>query len=330
MWEKCLARYKNRLYQEEYYKQNRERIAARDRKRRETVERTPEEVEKRRLQKLQANLTYRARYPEKVLQQAKDFRRRHGQRLKLEDKARRNAKKALRPPKPPRAKKPPKPKALVRYPRNKKWESPGEAAYFNTLKKLFGIDKDTYEKMVVQQDRRCGICQETPKFNTPKGRQKRLAVDHCHKSGKIRGLLCGRCNPFLGFMDDSVISIIRMIDYVEFGGSPSRFAKISTPERLLVKGIPKEIQFRARNLHQKYGLSLSGFDAILSEQNGVCAICRRLQCNKRKNLDVDHCHRTGELRGLLCSNCNTGLGLMKDSVPLLQSAVVYLNSHNNL
>ena len=60
---------------------------------------------------------------------------------------------------------------------------------------------------------------------------------------------------------------------------------------------------------------------MLSNQSGHCAIC--INKDKRK-LAVDHCHKTGKIRGLLCSNCNQGLGMFKDNLDFLGRARNYL------
>lgn len=72
----------------------------------------------------------------------------------------------------------------------------------------------------------------------------------------------------------------------------------------------------------KYGLSDSEFKAMLKAQSGKCAVCRRPQGGKM--IAVDHCHKTGKVRGLLCSNCNMGIGLLQDSPKLLRKAAKYL------
>ena len=58
---------------------------------------------------------------------------------------------------------------------------------------------------------------------------------------------------------------------------------------------------------------------LLSDQNGLCAICK-----SSTNLVVDHDHSTGKVRGILCRNCNIGLGMMKDSPDILRAASLYL------
>lgn len=82
------------------------------------------------------------------------------------------------------------------------------------------------------------------------------------------------------------------------------------------------LKHRAQRLKYMYGISQDEYEAMLLEQNGLCAICSG-KC-KRGNMGVDHCHATGIVRGLLCENCNRALGLMKDSPELLQRAASYL------
>ena len=84
---------------------------------------------------------------------------------------------------------------------------------------------------------------------------------------------------------------------------------------------------RIRRLKYKYGMSLQDYEDILKKQGNRCAICKSTSNsdpNRKNNFDVDHCHVTGVVRGLLCSNCNTGIGLLKDSVDNLNSAIKYL------
>jgi hypothetical protein len=72
---------------------------------------------------------------------------------------------------------------------------------------------------------------------------------------------------------------------------------------------------------ERYGLSERDYDAMLTRQNGLCAICKDWMVEP----NVDHCHTTGKVRGLLCSSCNIGLGNFKDSQRLLAQAIVYLD-----
>lgn len=80
-------------------------------------------------------------------------------------------------------------------------------------------------------------------------------------------------------------------------------------------------QSRQRHL-ARYGLTLEGYEGMLLEQGGGCAICG-LPPGTRA-LHVDHDHRTGEVRGLLCNNCNQGLGRFRDEPDALVAAAMYL------
>lgn len=82
------------------------------------------------------------------------------------------------------------------------------------------------------------------------------------------------------------------------------------------------LKHRAQRLKCMYGLSQDEYEAMLLKQKGLCAICGG-KC-RHENLSVDHCHATGAVRGLLCENCNRGLGLMMDSPELLRLAASYL------
>ena len=62
------------------------------------------------------------------------------------------------------------------------------------------------------------------------------------------------------------------------------------------------------------------------KQNYCCAICKTHSDLLPRNLAVDHCHTTGKVRGLLCTNCNIGLGMLKDSSEILNLAIKYLKS----
>jgi Recombination endonuclease VII len=65
---------------------------------------------------------------------------------------------------------------------------------------------------------------------------------------------------------------------------------------------------------------------LFERQNGTCAICGREEWEKVKVLGVDHDHKTGRVRGLLCTDCNMGLGKFKDDPALLRKAIKYLGS----
>ena len=72
---------------------------------------------------------------------------------------------------------------------------------------------------------------------------------------------------------------------------------------------------------------------MLADQDGTCAICNKKNKMKKSKKDayqlsVDHNHDTGEIRGLLCMNCNFGIGNFKDSIEILKEAIKYLERPN--
>lgn len=95
----------------------------------------------------------------------------------------------------------------------------------------------------------------------------------------------------------------------------------------------REVQKRnnARNgykhkLKHRHGITIEQYDTMLYEQGGACAICGREDAGREgvNPLYVDHDHNTGVIRGLLCNNCNMGVGYFKDDIELLMSAIRYL------
>lgn len=85
----------------------------------------------------------------------------------------------------------------------------------------------------------------------------------------------------------------------------------------------RDYQFE-RNLIRRYGITLAQYNQMLLEQNHCCAICQRPQTDFTRWFAVDHDHETGAVRGLLCSNCNQGLGHFQDDLMLLRAAIKYL------
>ncbi len=88
----------------------------------------------------------------------------------------------------------------------------------------------------------------------------------------------------------------------------------------------KNSKRKCRNykLYSDFGITIEEYEIMLQNQNFKCAICEKQSKKNKKVLAVDHNHKTGENRGLLCDNCNFGLGQFKDDVELLKKAINYL------
>lgn len=85
---------------------------------------------------------------------------------------------------------------------------------------------------------------------------------------------------------------------------------------------------RQRNLEKNFGKgALDVYKKLFEEQGGVCAICSTPENGRYSNLSIDHNHDTNEIRGLLCNNCNRGIGLLKDNPKLMRKAANYVETH---
>lgn len=85
-------------------------------------------------------------------------------------------------------------------------------------------------------------------------------------------------------------------------------------------------QTRACRIHKRYGLTTEEYDAMVIAQDNKCAICGN-PSTTHKNLTIDHDHKTGKVRELLCQNCNSGMGHFKDDPDRLIAAAKYLRRH---
>ena len=90
------------------------------------------------------------------------------------------------------------------------------------------------------------------------------------------------------------------------------------------------VKTRTKRIKKVFGITFDDYNRMLKSQNNRCAICNSTATGNRrhKNLNVDHCHTTGKVRGLLCHGCNSGIGSMKDDVELLDKAIAYLREMN--
>jgi hypothetical protein len=106
------------------------------------------------------------------------------------------------------------------------------------------------------------------------------------------------------------------------------FANLNPERREEVREMRK--QATRKFLIKRYGLTHGEFDEMLAAQNGACAICGRTDSGRKttENLHIDHCHKTGKIRGLLCDFCNNGLARFCDNPNLLRKAAAYLESQN--
>ena len=121
--------------------------------------------------------------------------------------------------------------------------------------------------------------------------------------------------------------------------SLSAFGKQSKHKDGLRYACKECVNFRKRNypttkqsqqyyaLQWKFNLSREGYNLLYEHQNGCCAICKKHQIEFSRALAVDHNHKTGKIRGLLCIKCNLGLGNFDESRGTLIKAMQYLKKY---
>lgn len=150
-----------------------------------------------------------------------------------------------------------------------------------TLKRDHNLEYKDYLVLLNKCNRQCQICSG----------KNRLVVDHCHTSGKIRGILCSNCNSALGHFSDNVEYLGKAIEYLNSGTTDVKYDVTQSKHRKADK---------------------------------ICPIT-----DTDSNLVVDHCHDTNLVRGTIDFNINIGIGLFNDDINTVKSAISYLNKINS-
>lgn len=146
---------------------------------------------------------------------------------------------------------------------------------------------------------------------------------------------CGKCNLYLPTTDFKKLKSVSALKKYKDGyywccnSCYRNMEWVSTPENVQTDRKMRrrwKLLRRVTYVESKYGLKEEDYLSMINSQNNLCAICHIKQ--EGKILCVDHDHKTGKVRGLLCSNCNAGIGYFKDNVQFLENAIVYLKKDN--
>lgn len=176
---------------------------------------------------------------------------------------------------------------------------------------------EQYQKMIDDCDNKCMICgREETRVNKQIKEVEPLSIDHCHKTGKVKGLLCQSCNSGIGSFGDEIDGLKKCLYYLD--------NNLSLPPKKTVGKSGKDC-----SLIGLYGITLEQFEELSRQQGGACAICGTVPYYG-KSLCVDHNHDTGYIRGLLCINCNTAIGNFRESKELMRNAIRYLEHYERL
>lgn len=151
-----------------------------------------------------------------------------------------------------------------------------------------------------------------------------MALDAASRWAEVGQKYCPRCYTVKPLSDFTVRKTGKR------AGHPVSYCKACKVHRQKLaykNGVYERVQ-RPYMLKVKYGITKEQYDEMLSRQGGLCAICGSddgASAKGTKTFSVDHCHETGVVRGLLCNGCNRAIGLLKDNVAVLQSAIKYLS-----
>jgi len=140
-------------------------------------------------------------------------------------------------------------------------------------------------------------------------------LDQLLESGATKK--CNRCNEVLPVTEFYIKHDVKHNKHYRFN-SPCKFCA----------NIARNIDYhKAYQRKLKYNLTSEEYELKLIEQNYSCGICNIHRDDYSKDFSVDHCHKTGKVRSLLCNNCNSGLGFFKDSPSIMKKAITYLDKH---
>ncbi len=180
------------------------------------------------------------------------------------------------------------------------------------LKRDYGVTLADFDEMLVAQSGVCAICHQ-PETQVIGGILSHLCVDHNHETGQVRGLLCHRCNKTVGWietLEETALGNLRR--YLDQGNSDQAVVPEVANPRRHEPIHPRMSVSRGTHLRERYGLTVAEYNDKLVRQGFVCAVCHcpetQVQNGQIRNLSIDHDHRTGRIRGLLCARCNLTAG----------------------
>jgi hypothetical protein len=147
---------------------------------------------------------------------------------------------------------------------------------------------------------------------------KEITCFYVHKSGEKAGKPYSHCKDCKAIQQRENRDANKKKD-PDYYNRQSRNWRRSNPDR-------NSANFRKSQLKRNFGITSEEYESMAKNQNDRCLVCGAHRDSLKRDLAVDHCHITGKVRGLLCSRCNTGIGLLKDSPEVLKSALRYLEN----
>lgn len=172
-----------------------------------------------------------------------------------------------------------------------------------------GGDLEEHRRRVERKEKRCPRCKEVKPIETG---------FYILKSGPREGRISGYCRA----CDVEITAIA-------FGRTPGAYRATQQRNAEWSAANPGKMPRHVRaSMLRRYGLTMEQYDAMLARQGGICAACSRPETRRINGivtrLAVDHCHATGKVRGLLCANCNTAVGHLRDDPQAAYGVARYL------
>lgn len=193
----------------------------------------------------------------------------------------------------------------------------------NTYKQRYGITIEEKQQMLKAQNYKCFLT------NLPLNTLDEACIDHCHKTGKIRKLLHNEINFAMGKFKDNINWYNNAILYLQNTSLKSEIKYIiqNNKNKSVDKNWNKQQYQKHFELMNRYKISLNDYYDILKLQNYKCPISEiNHKEESRKRLFVDHCHQTGEIRGLLFNTINSSLGNFNHDIILIEKIKNYIKN----
>ncbi len=175
---------------------------------------------------------------------------------------------------------------------------------------------------------------ENSQIARSKGRPTRLRCRECKNTSAMVFRANGNtkvCKKHGELKSEDILSRGRCgICLREYGLNRDKVARNGYERKLYIKYLEEN---RVRGVTKNKNITIEQYYEMLKIQNNKCAICNKAETRKIKGsneiarLCIDHCHETGIVRSLLCSDCNTGIGKLEDSPDLLRKAAEYIEHH---
>lgn len=198
----------------------------------------------------------------------------------------------------------------------KKWRYNNKNKTKNEKLKKYNLTIEKFNNLLQNQNYKCGVCRkefENSSSITP-------CVDHNHKTNTVRGILCRNCNSGIGGLYDNIEYLINALKWL-------KIIRIDISKKPLYT-MPLFSYNRSKkyNLKRDHNITIEQFNNLLFKQKGKCTICLKTFTYGKASLNpcVDHNHKTGYIRGLLCRKCNISIGLLNDCSFIINNAINWL------